>query len=315
MVTVTTLDDGPRSGGATGSSSAVSWAAILAGAAAAAALSLILLVLGTGLGLAVVSPWAGDGVSARAISWSTIAWIAFTALASSGLGGYVAGRLRVRWPTVHGDEVYFRDTAHGFLAWAVATLLTAAVLTSAIGAILSAGATLGAAAAGSAHAMSQGTSTSLASPGSSKESQQDMYFVDTLFRIPPPEAPVTGRTVQNGSATGTGAASPGIRAELARIFDNSMGSGPLAAEDTRYAGQLVAQNTGLPQQDAEARVTSTYAAAQRKLQDAEAKARSLADEARKNAAYASLWIFVSLLLGAFFASLMATVGGRRRDLF
>ena len=115
--------------------SAVSWGAIFAGAAGAAALSLILLVLGVGLGLSAVSPFAGQGIGRGAFGWSTILWITFTQLAASALGGYLAGRLRARWVATDGDEVYFRDTAHGFVAWAVATLVTAATLTSAIGSI------------------------------------------------------------------------------------------------------------------------------------------------------------------------------------
>src|SRR3954463_3368311 len=108
--------------------SGVSWGAIFAGAAGAAALSLILLILGTGLGLSSVSPWSDRGAGAAAFGIGTIAWITFTQLAASGLGGYLAGRLRTRWLGVHTDEVYFRDTAHGFLAWAFATVLTPAAL-------------------------------------------------------------------------------------------------------------------------------------------------------------------------------------------
>ncbi|MFS2044740.1 hypothetical protein ACEN9Z_11965, partial [Stenotrophomonas geniculata] len=94
------------------SESAVSWGAIFAGAAAAAALSLILLILGVGLGLSSVSPWSFEGVSKETFGWSSIAWLTFTALAASGLGGYLAGRLRTKWTQIHGDETYFRDTAH-----------------------------------------------------------------------------------------------------------------------------------------------------------------------------------------------------------
>jgi hypothetical protein len=116
--------------------SAVSWGAIGAGATATAALALILLMLGTGLGLSSVSPWAYNGVSATTFGVSTILWLTFTQLVASGMGGYLAGRLRTKWVAVHTDEVYFRDTAHGFLAWAVASLMTAALLTSVIGSIV-----------------------------------------------------------------------------------------------------------------------------------------------------------------------------------
>jgi hypothetical protein len=128
----------------------VSWGAIFAGAAAAAALSLILLILGVGLGLSSVSPWSFEGVSKETFGWSSIAWLTFTALAASGLGGYLAGRLRTKWTQIHGDETYFRDTAHGFVSWAVATLLTAGLLTSAIGGVLGAGAKVAGATAGAA---------------------------------------------------------------------------------------------------------------------------------------------------------------------
>jgi hypothetical protein len=117
-----------------GFASGVSWGAILAGAAAAAALSFILLILGVGLGLSSISPYQ---YNATPLGTASIAWIAFTQLAAAGIGGYMAGRLRVKWASIHTDEVYFRDTAHGLLAWAVATLVTVAVLAGGARAVLS----------------------------------------------------------------------------------------------------------------------------------------------------------------------------------
>ncbi|MCK9563435.1 MAG: hypothetical protein M0R02_12045, partial [Bacteroidales bacterium] len=116
-------------------SSGVSWGAVLAGAVASAALSLILLLLGVGLGLSSVSPWSGEGIGATALSLSSIAWITLMSLAASGVGGYMAGRLRTKWVGVRSDEVYFRDTAHGLLAWGVSTLAMATLLASVAGAI------------------------------------------------------------------------------------------------------------------------------------------------------------------------------------
>jgi hypothetical protein len=113
------------------SSSGVSWAAVIGGAFVAASLGLILLALGTGVGLAVVSPWSNAGVSAATLGVSTIVWMIIVQLVSSAMGGYLAGRLRTRWVSVHTDEVFFRDTAHGFLVWAVGLVLTAAFLSSA----------------------------------------------------------------------------------------------------------------------------------------------------------------------------------------
>lgn len=115
--------------------SAVSWAAIFAGAAGTAALSLLLLMLGMGLGLSSTSPWALDHMGQTAMGATVIAWVVFSQVVASGLGGYLAGRLRTRWVDVQRDEVHFRDTAHGFLAWAVAALVTATMLTQVTGAV------------------------------------------------------------------------------------------------------------------------------------------------------------------------------------
>jgi hypothetical protein len=110
------------------------------------------------------------------------------------------------------------------------------------------------------------------------------------------------------------AAEPAIAgSEVARIFMNAIRSGPLPADDVRYIGQVVAQRTGLTQQAAEKRVSDTYARVQAKLRDAETAAKDAAEKGRKASAYATLWLFVSLLIGAFCASLAATFGGRRRD--
>jgi hypothetical protein len=307
------------------SQSGVSWGAIFAGAAGAASLSLILLLLGTGLGMSSISPWASQGASAATIGVATILWLTFTQIAASGMGGYLAGRLRTKWAGVHTDEVYFRDTAHGFLAWSVATLLTAALLGSVVGSILGAGAQAGATvaggaataataagaagAAGAGAAASGSQSTSEAGPGPMN------YFIDSLFRR---DASATPAVPGDASAAPATAApdrpAAATNAEVSRIFLNSIRTGALPPEDARYVGQVVAQRTGLSQQDAEKRVTDTYAKAQAALKDAQAKAKEAADAARKASAYGSLWLVISMLIGAFVASFAATYGGRRRDL-
>ena len=278
--------------------SAVSWGAIAAGGAAAAALSLILLILGVGLGLSSVSPWVNDGLSAGAMGVSTILWLTLTQLLASAMGGYLAGRLRTKWTETHADEVYFRDTAHGFLAWAVASLATAALLTSVIGAIVG-GAGTAISSSGVGAAASRMTQAAEAGPMG--------YFVDSLFR----RDAATNANVVSAETNDRAAAKDA--AEVGRIFMNFSRAEPLPAEDARYIGQLVTQRTGLSQQDAQKRVVDVYAKAQAKARDAEFAAREAADKARKASAYSALWLFVSLLSGAFVASLAATFGGRCRD--
>lgn len=293
--------------------SAVSWSAISAGAAAAAALSLILLILGVGLGLSSVSPWSFEGVSAASFGVSTIAWLTLTQLLSSAMGGYLTGRLRTKWMDTLTDEVFFRDTAHGFLAWAVASLATAALLTSAIAPILSGGSQVGASVvSGIASTAAVATGAAASRKMASEEIGPMAYFVDALFR----------RNGNAAEARSTGVAMPAETSERAtnnessevgRIFTNVTISEPLPPEDIQYVGQLVAQRTGLSQQEAEKRVMDIYVRAQATLRNAEISAKDAADKARKAFSYAALWMFVSLLIGAFVASLTATYGGRQRD--
>lgn len=293
--------------------SAVSWPAIFAGAMAAAALSLIMLILGTGLGLSAVSPWAMSGVTAGTFGVAAIAWITFTQLVASGMGGYLAGRLRTKWVSVHSDEVYFRDTAHGFLAWALASLATAAVLASTTGAIINSGVQAGAAVASTAVTGAAGAAgMAAAKSGTTEASTNDVsaYFVDALFRKDAPATTAAGGTPTVVVDMPTG---PAPAAEIGRIFINSLHTGSMSPGDTRYVGQQVSQRTGLAQADAEKRVSESFTRLQTKLKETETAAKDAADKARKASAYAALWIFISLLAGAFVASLAATFGGRQRD--
>jgi hypothetical protein len=234
------------------------------------------------------------------------------------MGGYLAGRLRTRWIGVHIDEVYFRDTVHGFLAWAVASLATAALLTSAIGSILEGGTQAGA--AGMAMAAPASGGGEHGHPGGPPPADGPMaYYVDALFRPAPGSDAAanaaTGSGVNGTSASiqGTGAAPPPTR-EATRIFESAMAQGSLPAEDATYLSEVIAQRTGLSPQDADVRVHDTFARAQVKLHDTETAAQDAADKARKASSYTTLWLFISLLLGAFVASYAATHGGRRRDL-
>lgn len=278
-----------------GSVSGVSWAAILAGAAAAAALSMILVILGLGLGFSAISPWQTSGASATTVTISTAIWLALTQIVASGIGGYLAGRLRTKWTDIHTDEVYFRDTAHGMLSWAVAALVTAAFLGSAVSSIVSTGAQAAGGVASSVAPMMQSGANSV-----SKDANGEYvsYLVDSLLR--------------SDNASGDNPAQ--TKTEAATILLHSISTGTLEANDKAYLGKLVSQRTGLDQADAEKRVGDLYSQAKKKIEEVKTKAKEAADAARKVAAATALWAFVALLCGAFFASLAAIWGGRRRDL-
>lgn len=296
--------------------SAVSWGAILAGAAAAAALSLIMLILGVGLSLSTISPWTQGSINPATFGVSTILWISLTQLLASGLGGYLAGRLRTRWVAVNADEIYFRDTAHGLLAWAVASLATAALLSSVIGTIVDGGSQVGASMTGDitrTEAVKAVGATAATEPRAvttniNPATGTVAYFVDSLFRK---DDSTNSLTSNRGTAPNRTGNIPVD--EVSRIFMNSIQAESLPPEDIRYVAQVVAQQTGLTTENAEKRVQETYANLQAKLLSAENAVQEAMDKGRKASAYVALWLFISLLVGAFVASWAATYGGLRRD--
>lgn len=281
--------------------SAVSWAAVFAGAVIAAALSLALFAGGTGLGFLSVSPWSGEGMSAPAVGIGVIAWMLFTQIVAYGVGGYVAGRLRTKWADVHGDEIYFRDTAHGFLTWALSAVVSAALLGSAIATLASGAAKAGASVAAGAGTAITATAAAGAGAGASGGGMDRAgdYFTDLLLRSERPDA------------TGDRAAA---RAEVGRIVAMSLARGEMTAADRDYVSKVIAAQAQIDPAAAQQRVEQTIQNARKAAEDAKQKAREAADQARKAAAAFALWGFASMLIGAFVASLCATWGGRRRDM-
>ncbi|EHS99059.1 hypothetical protein HMPREF9689_01834 [Klebsiella oxytoca 10-5245] len=249
-----------------------------------------------------------------------IAWLTFTQIVASGMGGYLAGRLRTKWVDTHTNEIYFRDTAHGFLTWAVALLVSAVLLTTTVSSLIGGSAKVIGSVAGGATA----TAMSNAGDESSVLSKSSMeYFTRSLFRSTASAPADNGGLPANSSGNDAmamnqpvppKAESPAQLAEVTGIFANSIYTGALPQEDLTYVAQLVSQNTGISQQEAEQRVQAVYDKAQANLKEAKNKAQQAADAARKATSYVTLWSFISLLIGAFVASLCATYGGRQRDL-
>jgi hypothetical protein len=269
--------------------SAASWPAIIAGSFVAASVSLVLFALGSGLGFASISPWPGHGVTAKTFAITTAIWLIVMQWLSSGVGGYITGRLRTRWISTHTHEVFFRDTAHGLVMWALATVLVAATLATSLFSAIGEGAH---AAAGVASGMASGVA-SAAAPGNS--SGVDAYGVDKLFRGTGP--------------SGNGQASMDPRVEVTHIVANSWSTGAVPDADRSYLAELVATRTGVSAADARTRVDDFVAS----VLDAETKAKAEADAARKAAAEAAIYTALSMLVGAFIASVSAALGGRLRD--
>jgi hypothetical protein len=285
--------------------SAASWGAIIAGALVAAGMSLILLALGSGLGFASMSPWAGHGIGAGTFTVAAAIWLIVMQWVSSIFGGYITGRLRTRWIGTHTHEIFFRDTANGLVMWALSTVVVATLLASSASSGLSGGvkAVSGVVSAGMQGA-AQGAS---ATEGGSSEggSSALAYGIDKLFRAG------TASSAPGAAAAG----GPGStvmrdpRMETRRILVNGLATGGVPDADRTYLAGLVAAQAGVSEADAQRRVDELIAAAN----DAETKVKAAADMARKDAAEVSIYTALSLLIGAFIASVSAALGGRLRD--
>jgi hypothetical protein len=262
------------------SSSAVSWAAIFAGAFAALALTVVLTSLGAGLGLTTISVWPNSGASATAFTISAGIGLIVVQWLSSAFGGFITGRLRTKWAGVHTHEVFFRDTAHGFLSWALTTIVGTALLAAATTSIVGGGVRAASTAAGgAAQAATSGVSG---------------YSVDSLFRSDHVDASASNQD---------------LAGQASRILANGVRNGDVPSGDRAYLAQLVAAKTGIPQADAQKRVDDTIAS----TQEAETKARQAAEAARKATATFAIFTALSMMIGAFVAAAAAAVGGNKRD--
>ena len=259
--------------------SAASWPSIIAGAFVAASATLVLVALGSGFGLASISPWHNHGVTVTTFAVTGAIWLILTQWISAGLGGYIAGRLRTRWVGTHTHEVFFRDTAHGFITWAVATVLLAVVLSSSL--------TTGAGVAGHA-------AVDVAAAGA-QGAPVSAYSIDKLFRPALSASPPTPSTDP--------------RMETGHIVANALVDGSVPDADRAYLVDQVVARTGISKVDAQARVDGFIAT----VMQAQAKLKVDADAARKAAAQTSIFLALSMLVGAFIASVAAAVGGRLRD--
>ncbi len=265
--------------------SAVSWGAVIGGGIAACAATLFLLAFGVGVGLSTISPWSNEGVSATTFKVGAGLYLVAMAMLSSAVGGYLTGRLRATWATVHEHEIYFRDTAHGLLAWAFATALGVTLL-GAAGTHILAGASAG--------------SIPAAAAGASSAANPVDPYVDTLLRADPAPAPAGAGAVPSPAG---GSDVQTTRAELGRLLAPALQKGgDLSPADRTYIAKVVSARTGLSQADAEKRVSDTIA-----------QAKKVADDTRKAAAKLMLWLAASLLAGALAAMLGAVEGGMLRD--
>ena len=223
----------------------LSWAGIIAGAIAASALSFVLVTFGAAIGLAVASPsatWRDTSIALALLSGLSII---LTALASFGLGGYLAGRMRARWATTAtaADEIDFRDGVHGLLVWSLAVVIGAGL------------------AIATARAVAPPAANTAFAPGAASVEPLLAFEIDRLFRA----------DRRQGEAI-----DPDLRSQATRIIGTSLGHADMAADDRAYLARMVMARTALAQPDAERRVGEVIAAARKAVRRARASAVILA---------------------------------------
>lgn len=257
--------------------SSISWAAIFAGAFAAIGLSIVLIILGSAFGFGAMSPFADDGLSLTTISIVTVLWLILTQIFASIAGGYIAGRMRVRW-SIHKDEVFFRDTVHGFLTWAVASAFVFAVA--------------GLAAGGGAASVTAVTSAAIASEEG----------------LPEPAAIITDRLYRTPGANPDDLAES--RGEVLRLIVLALNDETaVTAEDRAWLADDISARTGMSVADAYVRVEAAF----EEIAVAREEARDAVDTARTAAATLAIATALAMMIGAFVASAAAVFGGRERD--
>jgi len=213
----------------------VSWAAVIAGTVIAGATGLVLHAFGGAIGLAVSSTAPTWRDASFPLIFLSGIYLVLVALAAYGLGGYVAGRLRVASSALNRDEIEFRDGVHGLFVWACATLLTAFLVTT-----LALGSTRLTAPSGGS-----------AGPASSVAGENIIALdLDRLFRADPP---ATGTDLDYN------------RAEAARILLAASGHSAVSTDERAYLAKLVSSRSGLAAADAEARVDSVFATAKQNI--------------------------------------------------
>ena len=290
---MTHVGPAPVTSATSAGASFVEWGAVLAGAFLAAAISFVLLTFGAAIGLSAASPWPNSGVSAKLIATLAVLWAMMQQIGAFMAGGYVAGRMRSRWYETTQHEVEFRDGLHGGLVWAVGIVIGAALAMATAGAAAKTGIDVAGRAVAAASSSAEPMDAVL----------DNMLRPTTVAQAagaptPPAAAPAPTTT----RARSTAANSDETRSEVARTLASAVASGTLSDQNRAYLAQVVAQRSGLSQQEAERRVNEAFTAA-----------REAADKARKAAILTGFVTAASLIISFGAAWWAALRGGQHRD--
>ena len=278
----------------------IEWGPVVLGGLAATAISVVLLTFGAALGLSAVSPYPYAGLSAKAMAVLSGTYAALVMVGAFAAGGYLAGRLRKPWAEGVEVERHFRDGAHGFAVWALGVVLGACLSVAGVGTLAKGPtqAVTAVAAGGASNPAAPSVATSLALDPATYAPAT--YAVDRILAPNP---------TPNGPAAPAITSRADLAAPMARAFAAGLRNDQLEPRDRTYLAQLVQQQTGINQADAERRVDEAFA----DLKAAEARARAAAEAARKAALIAAFAVAATLVIGCAAACAGAALGARHRD--
>ena len=261
----------------------VSWGAIFAGVAIALSIQLLLNLLGLGIGASTIDVRQGD-TPGSGLAIGAGVWFAISALLSLLAGGWAAGRLA-------GVPNREDGMLHGFTTWAVTTIATICLLTSAVGGLIGGSASL------------LGKVGSLSGQGASSVAPGVTDLVSQATGITPADV-----KQQAGDLVGD--------PRFQTFVSQSVTQGTVTPEARQNLVALVSQKQGISPDQANQEISGW----QQRLEQAKAQAKNAAtnaaDSAASGASKAGLWSFVALLLGAIAASLGGAFGApvQRRSL-
>lgn len=269
----------------------ISWSALLAGVVLVVAIQLVLSLLGASIGFGTVDVTAGDTPSASAFGTGAGVWWVVSACISLFVGGYVAAWLA-------GVELRIDGLWHGLVTWALVTLLTVYLLSSAIGGIASGGAS---ALAGLASTLGSGIKSAAAPVAEATGLSPDMMKqrADAFLQTPASSDPAT-MTPQDAQKQ--------VASDLL-VYEKG---GPDAAGAKARIIDIIAAQAKIGRPDAQKKFDEADAKLTRARDEAVQAAKTAADATASAAAKTGYAVSIYLALGALAAALGGLVGGAGR---
>lgn len=308
--------DDPRWGALPAAVKRISWGAVFAGAVVALIVQFMLNLLGLAIGFGAIN-LTGEGATLQALGVGAIIWLAITAIIAFFAGGWTAGRLA-------GLPLTLDGALHGFVTWAVASVVIMYLVFSGVGLIV--GGALGAVQQG-ANLLGQGVAE--VAPEAGRAIQGRVGDDATLERLrdevyatleatgrdelQPENLARQAEAVEEEAAD---AASEALQSpedaeeEIRRVLDELIMRGEEvgSAADREAAVNVLVERTDMT--EAEAR--ETVRQYEEVTRDVAAQIGEIAEEAGRTAvstaddtiaamSQAALWSFISMMIGALAA--------------